>query len=317
MSFSILWPSHLTAIGGDSVFWLPTINDNMRLLDDALTPSVALLPTLGVLRPNRLVSLGRDDTGYKVQESVKALGVVGVAAGHTDDYGFTLIKLYGCAVVETAADVTVADVGKLAVYGPGGTVSVTSMPPDDYDSWVGLVVGVARHRMARVLLRYFGEHALAPACGYMQNSIRRYGPIGAVSRVPDAEVAASSYSESHVFFTYLGVYDNDHPELFNVAVPGVGTGHGSCEDAANFEVSAGKIVQGTSGSVLTLHLERGYEAAVGSAYIVDSSETGGVGVRLRCDVQGQIVTLTLGSGTWQGQGVRQVHVNVTGVLAEG
>jgi len=317
MSFGILWPSRLTTIGDDSVFWLPTVNDNMRLVNDALSPAVAALLTIGGARPNRVLTWGRDGTQYRVRQDVQGIGIAGVAVGHTSANAYTLTKLYGGAVIECNHAVTAADVGKLAVLTTDGMVELTSGTAAAYDRWVGVVVGVARTRMLRVLLRYFGEHLLAASSAYTRNDVRAHGPIAATAMVADVQPGPAAYSESHLFFTYLGTYDEDHPELYNVAAPGVNTGQGSCESAVNFEVSGGYVVQGTSGAVMTLHLERGYATAGGSASIVDAAEDGGTGIRIACDVQGQIVTLTLGAGSWQGQGVKQVHVAIAGVLTEG
>lgn len=314
MSMNILWPSLLTTIGGDSVFWLPTINDNMRLLDDVLSPAAALLPVSGAARPNRMLSWDMNEDGtYFVRQGDCGRGIAGVAVGHPRDSGDILTKLYGGIVVETSHDISNADTGKLAVLNADGTVYLTSTPPAEYDTWVGVVVGVARARRARVILRYFSSYTALGGYAFTRNSARPYAPIGGGVLVPDVGVGPAGYAESHVFFTYLGSYDDDHPELYNTAVVGVNTGG----DAANFQVSGGLLVQGSSGAELTLHLERPYAVATGQASILDAAEFGGAGVNVACDVSGQLVKITLGTGTWQGQGVRQLMVSVTGILAEG
>lgn len=317
MSFSILWPSLLTAIGGDSCFWVPTVNDNMRLVDEAISPAVAVLPSIGRLRPNRVASWGLDGSLYKVRCTDAGRGIAGVVVGHTDDSGNTLVKTYGGAVVETSHDISVANIGDLAVLDAGGTVTLTTNPTTAHDQWVGIVVGVARNRMAQVILRNFGDYAARARCGYMRTSQRPHGPVGSGVVVPDVAVGPTAFSESHAFFTYLGVFDSDHPELFNVASPGVGGGAGSCGNVANFQMAGGLLVQGTSGPTMTLYLEHGYATAQGSATILDTAEIGGTGLQVGCSVLGQNVTLTLGAGTWQGQGYKQLHVAIAGVLTEG
>lgn len=315
MSVSILWPSLLTTAGGDSVFWLPTMNDNMRIIDDVLSPAAALLPVSGTAIPNRVMSWDMDGSSkYHVALGGPSRGIAGIAVGCERASQDVLVKLYGGSVVETSHDITVADVGSLAVLDADGKVRLTTTPPAEYDTWVGLVVGVARERMARIILRYFGIYGnIGTGCAYTRNAARPYAPIGGGVLIPDVGVGQGGYAESHVFFTYMGTYDSDHPELYNAAVVGVATGG----DVANFQVSSGYLVQGSSGSELTLHLERPYAMAVGRAVMLDNAEAGGAGVNVACDVSGQIVKVTLEGATWQGQGTRQLQVSVTGVLAEG
>ena len=309
MSLGILWPSLLTTIGGDSCFWVPTVNDNMRLIDEALSPAVAALPSLGTLRPNRVASWGLDNGLYKVRCTDVGRGIAGVVVGHMDGSGNTLVKMYGGAVIETSHDISVANIGDLAVLDAGGTVTLTANPSTDQDKWVGIVVGIARNRMAQVILRNFGDYATRARCGYMRTSQRPSGPIGSGVVVPDMAVGPTAFSDSHAFFTYFGAS--------NTAAPGVNAGTGSCGDVANFQTSGGLLVLGTSGPTMTLYLEHGYATALGSAVILDAAEVSGTGLQVGCSVLGQNVTLTLGTGTWQGQGDKQLHVTIAGVLTEG